>query len=445
MLCVGDSEYKMGLIHSPSVATNNLLANYDFGNAKSFNATQNLFLYSQDFTNANWTKNTSTITGNTVLAPDGTLTGQTITEGTTTNQHLITQAPVTVAVGNVFTLSVYAKAGTRTSISLTSYGEGYSVFNLSNGTITQTAGNVCTITDAGNGWYRCSATITKTNITAANFYIIMWNGTSSYLGTSAYQYIWGAQLELNSTMNTYTATTSASSVRSTNIIDMIGGYNMSNSYGNNAYYINTTNSYMQFTRAAAAPKDGGGAYVGMSGPLTCANFLYNDHTWEIWFKIDDSQPGNTIWTGDATEGDSVLALYVGYHAGFYYDNSYMYYSIWNGISTCPTCASWTVGTSGAQLNQGSWYQIVVTRSGNVFTPYINGAPLGSGSTTTTTATGIGTGNNLCFGKTQNVAAGTSSYVWYSKNSIANMKMYNRALTAAEVAQNFNALRGRYGI
>jgi hypothetical protein len=183
----------MAVDYNPTVTISGLLANWDFDNTKSFVPTQNLFLYSQDFTNANWAKSTATITGNTVLAPDGTLTGQTITEDTTTNQHLITQSPVTVAVGNVFTLSVYAKAGTRTSISLTSYGEGYSVFNLSNGTITQTGGNTCTITDAGNGWYRCSATITKTNATANNFYIIMWNGTNNYLGTGANQYIWGAQ------------------------------------------------------------------------------------------------------------------------------------------------------------------------------------------------------------------------------------------------------------
>jgi len=435
----------MAVDYNTTVVTSGLLANYDFTNRKSFTPTQNLFTYSQDFTNANWVKNTATITGNTVLAPDGTLTGQTLTEDTTTGQHLITQSPVTVAVGNLFTLSVYAKAGTRTSISLTSYGEGYSVFNLSNGTITQTGGAVCTITDAGNGWYRCSATITKTNVTANNFYIIMWNGTNNYLGTGGNQYIWGAQLERNSSLNDYVATTTTSSTRSTNIIDTIGRYNMSNSYGNNAIYINTTNSFMQFTRATAVPKDGGGATVGTSGALTASNFLYNDHTWEIWFRIDDRTPGNTIWTADANEGVSALSAYQGYHAGFTYSSTVMFYIIWNGAASSPTCASWTVGASGAQINQDSWYQMVVTRSGNVFTPYINGVPLGTGSTTVTSATGISTSNNLWLGKTANVAAGAGAFVYYSKNSVANMKMYNRALSAEEINSNFQALRGRFGI
>ena len=34
---------------------------------------------------------------------------------------------------------------------------------------------------------------------------------------------------------------------------------------------------------------------------------------------------------------------------------------------------------------------------------------------------------------------------YFDGKISNVKMYNKTLTASEVAQNFNALRGRYGI
>ena len=34
---------------------------------------------------------------------------------------------------------------------------------------------------------------------------------------------------------------------------------------------------------------------------------------------------------------------------------------------------------------------------------------------------------------------------YFNGSIANVNYYNRALSAAEVLQNYNALRGRYGL
>jgi hypothetical protein len=87
----------------------------------------------------------------------------------------------------------------------------------------------------------------------------------------------------------------------------------------------------------------------------------------------------------------------------------------------------------------------VVRTGDVFTPYVNGAPLGTGSTTATAVTGIGTTNDISIGGFGNNGSGGGSYNYYPKCSIANSKMYNRALTAAEVLQNFNALRGRFGI
>jgi hypothetical protein len=38
-----------------------------------------------------------------------------------------------------------------------------------------------------------------------------------------------------------------------------------------------------------------------------------------------------------------------------------------------------------------------------------------------------------------------SYVGRQLMDLGNLQIYNRALTPAEVKQNFNALRGRYGI
>jgi hypothetical protein len=220
--------------------------------------------------------------------------------------------------------------------------------------------------------------------------------------------------------------------------DTVGNYTF------NVYrpqYSSLSNSTITFNRTASTPKWGGVATTTGTGALTAANFLYNNHTWEIWFRIDDRTPS----AYDANEGLSVLSVYQGYHAGLMYDSSTMYYYIWNGVSTMPLCANWTVGTSGAQINQGSWHQIVVVRSGIVFTPYINGAQLGTGSTNSPSAIGIGTNNTLAIGASQVLAAGAGSFVYYGKNTVANMKMYNRALTANEITQNFNALRGRFGI
>ena len=437
----------MAVEYNTTVVTSGLLANYDFTNRKSFTPTQNLLRYSQALTTSPWANLNCNSTGG-HLAPDGTATATLYTCNGTEPTLFYQIVPTSTTGTGILTSSVYAKAATSTTFTFNTYyvldTEVNITFTLTGAGSTSDAVN-STITLVGDGWYRCSI-LTPVKVNAGTDVAWrIWPTTRPTATNGLGCYFWGAQLERNSSLNDYVTTTTPSSTRSTNIIDTIGGYNMSNSYGNNAIYINTTNSFMQFTRATTAPKDGGGATVGTSGALTVTNFLYNDHTWEIWFRIDDRTPGNSIWTADATEGVSALSVYQGYHAGFTYSSTVMIYTIWNGVASGPTCASWTVGASGAQINQDSWYQMVVTRSGNVFTPYINGAPLGTGSTTVTSATGIGTSNNLWFGKAANVAAGAGAYLIYSRNSVANMKMYNRALSAEEINSNFQALRGRFGI
>lgn len=179
----------------------------------------------------------------------------------------------------------------------------------------------------------------------------------------------------------------------------------------------------------------------LTGNLTYTNFAYNDHTWEVWFRIDDRNPSNL----DSSEGASILACYPGWHSGYLYSASTMYYYQKDGASSLPSCASWTIGTSGTQIIQGQWHQIVTTRSGNVFTPYINGVPLGTGTTTATSSTNHGVSDTLSLGGSYNNLPGYGRWMYHAKNTISNMKMYNRALTAAEVLQNFNALKGRFGL
>ena len=210
-------------------------------------------------------------------------------------------------------------------------------------------------------------------------------------------------------------------------------------------YSSYANNAITWTRTTSpAPKEGGGmqleAYTNTA--LASTNFLYNDHTWEIWARINDINPGSY----DGTEGLSALAAFRGYHSGFLYTASTMYYYVWS--STGPTMynpVTWTVGTSGAQINQGSWYQMVVTRSGNSWQGYLNGAATGNPTTQDIGREFTETTNNLWIGKVGAYAPGALSYVYYSKNTFSNMRMYSRALSAAEVRQNFNALRGRFGL
>jgi hypothetical protein len=175
-----------------------------------YSMSENLVTYSEQFDNAAWTKSSVAITANTsaTTAPDGTVTADKIQEDNTNNQHLVVQSIGTPSIGQVYTFSCWAKSAERTQMSLTAHGEGYSVFDLSTGTVSTTGGNSnVTITPYPNGWYRCSATITKTNTNGA-FYIIVWNNGNPYTGTTGSGiYIWGAQVETGSVATGYTPTT----------------------------------------------------------------------------------------------------------------------------------------------------------------------------------------------------------------------------------------------
>jgi hypothetical protein len=88
-------------------------------------------------------------------------------------------------------------------------------------------------------------------------------------------------------------------------------------------------------------------------------------------------------------------------------------------------------------NFNEWTYVAITFENQSVKYYVNGASVGSSSVTKTSIT-YDANNPVLIGK--NASGGEPL-----EGKLGSMKVYNRALTAAEVAQNFNALRGRYGI
>ena len=189
----------------------------------------------------------------------------------------------------------------------------------------------------------------------------------------------------------------------------------------------------------AAYKIGGNMNVTTSGSLASNTYLYNDHTTEVWARINDRTPASY----DGYEGASVLVVFAGYHSMFIYDvNNYFYYMIWDNTGPTQKSTSYlTVGTSGTDIIQGQWFHVAVTKSGTTFKTYLNGVLKKTDTITATAVSGVT--NRLALGSAFDNNAGSFNY--YAKCNIGCLKMYNDALTADEITQNFNALRGRFGI
>jgi hypothetical protein len=450
----------MSVSGGPSIVTSGLLLNLEPINIKTYSYAENLYTFSQQFDQSTWSKAAVTYTANNIVAPDGTLTAGLLQETSAAASPHWLECGNNLAANSTYTASCYFKsysndrrfflqmnsaggggtgyAGMETSNNGTTILNSYASGDFSNGRFS--------ITAESNNWVRLAVTWTVSSNVGITTRIGLFDvGSQNYNGNgTSGAYIWGAQLERNSELKPYVVTRASAINQSTVARDTISTY--SPTLSNTAFYNYNSNGTIQFTRSASTPKDGGGLVGNYpTGPLSPGNFLYNDHTWEIWFKINDITPGSY----DGTEGWSALAVYQGYHQGFYYTSNAMDYYIWDydGVTASAfLCSRWTLGTSGTQLIQGNWYQLVVTNNNKTFTPYMNGVQLGTGYTATNLRfNNLYQGGVIGIGKAAAVAAGLGSYIYYSKSTFGGMKMYNRALRADEVLQNFNAQRGRYGL
>tara|TARA_Y100000389_G_scaffold17728_1_gene15476 strand:- start:1044 stop:1733 length:690 start_codon:yes stop_codon:yes gene_type:complete len=104
-------------------------------------------------------------------------------------------------------------------------------------------------------------------------------------------------------------------------------------------------------------------------------------------------------------------------------------SLWHGSLTNKVTSS---------LSFNSWNNVGFTYSGTTLSGYLNGSSVG-----TTTFT-WSKPPNIYFGimAEDSTDMGTEAY---GHGNVSNFLVYNRSLTVAEISQNYNALKGRYGL
>lgn len=96
-------------------------------------------------------------------------------------------------------------------------------------------------------------------------------------------------------------------------------------------------------------------------------------------------------------------------------------------------------TTATYIDTVDWFHIVGTCITGSQVVYINGASVGTGTTAATFSTNTGGMSIGAYG------GYTGSHSYYYNGDIAIVRVYNKVLTAPEVSENFNAIRGRFGI
>jgi hypothetical protein len=171
---------------------------------------KNLLGYSEAFDNAAWTKGNSSISANTIAAPNGSLSADTLVSAASTTATFTNQAFTLTAAA--YTFSVYVKASGARFVQLLWTGgisTNFANFDLTLATVTSGNYTSASITGAANGWYRLAITSTLSGA-AGNTNINLVDSGAATRGSSftgdgiSGVYLWGAQLSNSASLDPYT-------------------------------------------------------------------------------------------------------------------------------------------------------------------------------------------------------------------------------------------------
>lgn len=182
-------------------------------------ARTNSLTYSQDFSNAAWTKTRCTValSGN---APDGTATAYKMTSTDASSSSYLFRPNTAWAADTAYSFSIFAKADLQNIVSLQLPGSAFGVNSQVNFQLTGDGSFVvasgtpnASIMKMPNGWYKCSVMATSTAAAAAANWIAFSQPTG--LGNSIF--IWGAQLEVGVWHSSYVPTTTSAATRNADV------------------------------------------------------------------------------------------------------------------------------------------------------------------------------------------------------------------------------------
>lgn len=200
------------------------------------NAGTNLFLYSEQFDNANWLKvGGATATANTSASPTGAITADLLT----VSSSKYFQQTLASAIAGSYTYSIFLKSSGTSQLyfQLNCGGTGATVaavnVDFTTGTVSTRFGTPLStgIQSIGNGWYRVWVAGTHVSGGMAGYLL-------SASATDTTVTAFGAQLEAGTKPSSYIQTTASQVTRAADIVT-----------GSGLVYTNVTNTYAEWSSA----------------------------------------------------------------------------------------------------------------------------------------------------------------------------------------------------
>lgn len=94
--------------------------------------------------------------------------------------------------------------------------------------------------------------------------------------------------------------------------------------------------------------------------------------------------------------------------------------------------------ASSAINNGAWHHVAGVRTGSMWSLYVDGA-LSSSTNALTSGSIAAVGTGLCIGRNASAAAGAEF-----PGSLDDVRIYNRALSAAEISALYHSKRHLYG-
>jgi hypothetical protein len=423
-------------------------------------APANMLTYSQDFSNAAWTKTNVSISGTLYTAPDGTTTANKLIPSNATQLHKTDQSS-SISGGITCGVSVYAKQAEfrylQVSIDGNDGNGAYANFDLQAGTVTQSAllgtGTLisATIQSAGNSYYRIAVVGNRASgANVARLYIgpipagtTGWATFTTPNGTDGV-YIWGGQVEpvtYQTSPRAYIPTTSSA------VYNPRYDYNPSVTPATpNGMLIEESRSNLQiysqdFTNAAWV-KVNTTVSSGLVSPdgitisqLAVPTTTSGNHEVYGGTKASTTNMAFSVYVKPA--GYTKIALREDYISGQYaaFDCS--------GNSGAGSVLSQTAGVGGTITSVGNgWYKIsmasTITTTGQGLGIYILDAGYTSGAVTSYNYAGNGTSGFYLFGAQVEAGSFPTSYIPTTSSSVTRVADVVKLASTASTVANANA-------